>query len=153
MNPSPEYEYLACYVTIWNKSTKALTNAAVEAQWGKYPTLPVTNQSAGTWQSFLMQGRAGAVAGCEGSVTYQVTYEPGYGSAKFYYTCPYSGDNKAIPTNNAVGIKLSVYAQISSICGESGWGTDSSKWGTEGQVPLDGHPLAVLFVVEDAPAS
>ncbi len=149
-NTLPQYEYLACRVTIWNNSSQVLANADIVKSWGKYPKKPITNQAAHTWQDFEMQGRSGAISGCEGSVTYQVSYEPGLGSVKFYYTCPYSGDNEAVPTNNAVGLKLRVYAQISEKCGESGWGTDSSKWGKEGQVPLDGHPLAVLFVVDDA---
>jgi hypothetical protein len=45
----PMYEYLACYVSIWNDSSWPLYDAEVVAKWGKYPTgkRPRTNLEGG----------------------------------------------------------------------------------------------------------
>lgn len=146
----PLFEYLSCYVTIWNNSSEALTNLVKTNEWGKYMSDPLSNQAPKSWQDFRLAGRDSAWSGCEGSATYRVSYQPGAGSVKFYYTCPYSGDNAATVTNDSFTLKTSVYAAISKKSGESGWGTDKSKWGKEGQVPKSGHPVAILFYIEDA---
>jgi hypothetical protein len=86
------------------------------------------------------------MAGCEGSVKYTVGSGLGIGSVKFYYTCPLSGDNQAFPTNLAPDIKVSVYGTIAA---DYDW--DTKPWPREGQVPIDGHPLSALFVLEDKP--
>ena len=145
----PLYEYLACYVTVINKSKHKLLNADIVTNWGKYTVRPATNieswPKVGHRIAFTMMGRALATSGCEGSVTYSVG-DVGLGSVKFSYACPYSGDNQAVPTNNSLDLKLEVYARISE---NYNWKADGSNWGKEGQVPIDGHPVSILFVVYD----
>lgn len=144
--PKPFYEYLACNVTIYNRSSQRLLNADVETNWGKYTTDPITNMTAGTSSSFVMKGRDSSPSGCEGSVEYDVG-DLGLGSVKFFYNCPVDGDNQATPTSNSPVVILSVYSNTEEVWT---WNLENeSTWGKEGQVPNDGHPLNILFVVDD----
>lgn len=141
----PMFEYLACYVTVMNSSKQRLLNAQVVKNWGKYTTDPITNIEPGVTTKFVMKGRDGAVSGCEGSVTYDVG-DIGLGSVNFSYTCPYSGDNEAVPSNNSPVLILQVYANNNK---DYYWNPNGTGWGDEGQVPNDGNPLSILFVVRD----
>lgn len=145
------YNFIKCYVNIYNYSKHTLLNASISANWGEYTTKPPTNIEKGTNNQptiakFTMQGKANIASGCEGSVEYSVD-DLGLGTLNFYYTVPYSGSNQGKINNKSVGIKWSVYAVSKS--GDYNWGTDKSKWGNEGQVPSGGNQLSLLFVIED----
>ncbi|KYK37063.1 MAG: hypothetical protein HXS48_07200 [Theionarchaea archaeon] len=149
--PEPEYEFDACYVTMKNQSTYSLYNADIVQNCGKYTIKPETNMDQESQQYFVMKGRADAAMGCDGSVAYEVG-DIGMGIVTFYYACPYTHDNKASTECSSPVVMLSLYAQIGELNAED-WGDDPSKWGKEGQVPLRGHPLSVLFVIQDKPTS
>jgi hypothetical protein len=153
MEPGPEYESFGCYVTIWNRTSKVLSNAQLTDEWGKYTERPFTNLEATQWTWLTLLGRSGSPSGSEGTCQYDVG-EVGFGTVLFKYSCPYSGDNTASTENNGVEVKLSVYAQqgtrqrIGVGAGGFWWATDESNWGQEGIVPIAGHPIAILFVVD-----
>jgi hypothetical protein len=141
-------EYFTCYVTVKNLSSYNLYNGMYEADWGKYTVQPLTNLQAGREHTFIMTGRQWSSSGCEGALTYQVG-EQGMGNIKLYFACPFSDDNKGVPTCNAMDVKLSVFGNIAA---NHSWGYNPAEWGEEGQVPTDGHPLSLLFVVENISA-
>lgn len=151
-------EYLACYITIYNKSSHRLESGRATAEWGKYTVSPGTQVPPGGSTMVTIMGRENSPSGCEGTCSYTVTGEPGMGGVAFYYTCPMSGDNRATAQANSLAVRCRVYAQIDRRQGmapasdQAGtqWGMDGKNWGTEGSVPGSGYPVSILFVVEDA---
>lgn len=137
-----------CYVTIKNRSAQDLLHVRYGKTTGRYAKKPTSEIASGRECSFHLEGSGSWInpEGSEATITYDVSDDVGLGTVDFYYTDPYLGPNKAeAPTVSPV-IKTSVYAQEGT---KTNWGDDPSKWGKEGQVPVDGHPIAILFVVDD----
>jgi hypothetical protein len=147
--PQPEYEFDACYVTIKNQSNYYLYNAEIVQNCGKYTVNPQTNMDPASEQYFVMKGRVAAAKGCDGSVSYEVG-DTGMGKVTFYYACPYTHDNEASTESSSPVIMLNFYSQIGELTADD-WGDNPDNWGQEGQVPLRGHPLSILFVIQDKP--
>ena len=86
-------------------------------------------------------GRDSAAPGCEGKVEYYVG-NTGLDTVTFNYSCPCTGENKAYCIYNIMGFICKVYANNQHAYE---W---KKPYGTEGQVPVKGNPLSVLFVFE-----
>lgn len=140
-----DYEYLAAWVTIYNKSSKTLGKGTYGSSHGKYVITPKATIKTNEQMKYEGAGRSGAWAGYHGWTKYMLG-DTGYGSLEFECSCPYKGSNLGKCKNNAIGVNVEVYANNYK---DYSWGDDVTNWGTEGQVPTSGHPISILFVVKD----
>lgn len=142
----PNAHTYGCYVTIKNLSAQPLIHLKYGETTGSYVKNPPSSIGAGTEINFHLQGKGGSEwpEGSEGEITYDISSDAGFGNVILSYTDPYTGSNQAKAQTESPVIRTEVYARVGSI---TKWGDDPAKWGHEGQVPPDGHPISILFVL------
>ena len=133
----------SCYVVIDNKSSVDIQIRSEFIKWGRWEPEPESAIRAGSAMYCRLEDKAGP-GGSEGQVEYQ--FADG-GTILFYFECPFRLDNEVKVTNESARI-VDVYAK-SEVAYKSleDW---SGHKGTKGNIPYKGHPLSVLFVVQDA---
>lgn len=155
-------EYFYCKVTIYNRTAdggeKSIELANVSYQphppedkgYGKWVETPDSNVKPADWAKAFLQGRSATATGAEGEITYDAGFTPGGGKITFAFGCPYGQDN-FVSINNQSRYRTQFYAVIGDRYGiteENGWGRDGwGQYAEEGKVPLEGHPMSILFVV------
>ena len=131
-----------CRIRINNHSSISLTNEEAVATDGSYKRSPRKTLPAGDWDLVTLEDDA-FLRGSEGYVKYAT--RPGF-HIQMGFSCPMRGDN-TLWTNNPIANGLSCYF----------YGTNKERTpesipdGEWDQYPRDGHPLAAVFVITDAP--
>ncbi len=142
-----------CQCTVHNTSSHDLINVEYGKEWGKWatpdeePSAPPSVIRAGASGWWMLTGRQGSASGAEGWVKYQVG---DVGVIQFKFDNPWgSGDNKA-GCDNSSAIEYELYAATKKgDVGKSGPNTNKGDYGKEGQIPLGGSPLSLLWVLSD----
>ncbi|BBH38721.1 hypothetical protein myaer102_12260 [Microcystis viridis NIES-102] len=133
----------SCYVTIINRTNTTLTLTSQQNDCGSYnpAVLPPQISAQGGQVFFALKG--GLAGGTEGTVTYSVL-----GKGKlitFSYSCPPVSDNNISVPFNQSSFTVNYYGTNQTI----NWNPDGSNWGPANNFPTRGHPLFVLFVVNE----
>ena len=142
-----------CQCSVKNSSSHDLVNVEYGKEWGKWatpdesPSAPPSIIKAGETGWWMLTGRQGSASGAEGWVKYQVG---DVGVIQFKFDNPWgAGDNKASCDNSSAVLYQQYAVTKKPDVGKTGANTDPSNYGKEGQVPLGGSPLSVLWVVSN----
>lgn len=150
------------YVTILNLSKTPLTNGDGFVTAGTWEAeLPHNIANEGAWAAGSVRDSDGPT-GTTGGFNYHMGYGDKVPKLSGRFNCPVGvigpSDNSASLYADKAKFKLSLYAVSNTYRAKIGatadgcWSLDRCNWGPENHVPQSGHPLSVLYVIEDPDA-